>query len=147
MLISRNKRKCITLTALAVALPSGLGACHPQPPSDKTGHAIGQAVQQPDQAAGEARLNADQDRATLAEKPVTSGDSAADATLAVRVKAALIVEPSIKGMNIDVESKDGIVSLFGTVDNLAHRDKLTQVASAVEGVRSVLNNVKIISGS
>jgi osmotically-inducible protein OsmY len=50
-------------------------------------------------------------------------------------------------MNIDVESKDGIVSLFGTVDNLANRDKLTRVASAVEGVRSVLNNVKIISGS
>jgi hyperosmotically inducible protein len=70
-----------------------------------------------------------------------------DVTLAARVKVALIVEPSINGMNIDVESKDGIVSLFGTVDNLANRDKLTRVASAVEGVRSVLNNVKIISGS
>jgi osmotically-inducible protein OsmY len=132
---------------LAGVLPSGLGACHPQPPSDKTGHAIDQAAQKPDQAAGDARQNADRVQATIAEKPAASDRTAMDVTLAARVKVALIVEPSINGMNIDVESKDGIVSLFGTVDKLANRDKLTQVASAVEGVRSVLNNVKIISGS
>lgn len=147
MIISKKNRKRITLTALAVVLPSGLGACNQQPPSDKTGQAIDQAPQKPDQVAGDARQNADRDPGTIAEKFAASGDPAADATLAVRVKTALIVEPSIKGMNIDVESKDGVVSLFGTVDNLANRDKLTQVASAVEGVRSVLNNVKIISGS
>jgi hyperosmotically inducible protein len=70
-----------------------------------------------------------------------------DASLTARVKAALIAEPTIKAMSIDVDSKDGVVTLFGTVDNLATRDKATQTVAGVEGVKSVLNNLKIVSGS
>lgn len=147
MLISKNKRKRITLTALAMVVPSGLTACHPQPPSDKTGQAIDQAARMPEQAVVRPMQDVDRPLAADAEKTAAGGNTAADAELAARVKAALLAEPSIRGSAIDVNSNDGAVTLFGTVDRLAQRDKLTQVASAVAGVRAVLNNVKIISGS
>ncbi|MEK6592528.1 MAG: BON domain-containing protein [Pseudomonadota bacterium] len=140
MIIDKNKRKRITLTALAVVLPSGLGACNQQPPAEKPEQNIGRAAES-------AKQKIDLAKAAVAEKAAASGDAVENAALTARVKAALIAEPSIKGLAIDVDSKDGIVTLFGTVDNLANRDKVTHVASGVEGVRSVLNNVKIISGS
>lgn len=147
MLISKNKRKCITLTALAISVPSGMVACHPQPPSDKTGQVIDEGVRKTEQVADRPMQNADRPRAEDAGKATASGNAATDAELEARVKSALLAEPAVRGSVIDVRSTDGIVTLFGTVDKLTHRDQLTRTASAVPGVRAVLNNVKIISGS
>lgn len=147
MLLSKNKRKRLTLTALAVVLPSGLAACNQQQPAEKTGQNIDQAGQKQEQAANSAQQQVDQAKAAVAEKTAAAGKAVDDAALTARVKAALIAEPSIKAMTIDVDSKDGVVTLFGTTDTLANRDKATQAAAGVQGVKSVLNNLKIISGS
>lgn len=141
MILSKNRRNHLALTALAVVLPVGLTACNQQQPADKTGQNI---VQPADQTA---QKQIDQAQATLTEQATSAGKSMDDTVLATRVKAALIAEPSIKATAIDVDSRDGVITLFGTVDNLASRDKASQTAAGVQGVKTVLNNVKIISGS
>ena len=48
---------------------------------------------------------------------------------------------------IDVTAADGRVSLWGTVASAAQKKKATQVASKVEGVKSVDNQLKVVRGS
>jgi hypothetical protein len=48
---------------------------------------------------------------------------------------------------IDVTAADGRVSLWGTVGSNAQKKKAQQVASKVEGVKSVDNQLKVVRGS
>src|SRR2546423_11087199 len=48
---------------------------------------------------------------------------------------------------IDVTAADGRVSLWGTVASAAQKKKATQVASKVEGVKGVDNQLKVVRGS
>src|SRR5215471_13722371 len=49
--------------------------------------------------------------------------AAGDTAITAKVKAALIAEPGLKSMDINVETKDGTVTLSGNVDNSELRDK------------------------
>lgn len=73
--------------------------------------------------------------------------AAENAALAAKVKAALAAEPGLNAPAIDVDAKDGVVSLFGTADNTANRDKAGRVAAKVKGVKSVNNKLVIVKGS
>jgi len=48
---------------------------------------------------------------------------------------------------IDVTAADGRVSLWGTVASAAQKKRATQVASKVEGVKGVDNQLKVVRGS
>jgi len=80
-------------------------------------------------------------------KEAPSPKAAENAALAAKVKTALAAERGLEALVIDVDAKDGVVSLFGTADNNANRDKAGQVASKVEGVKTVVNKLVIASGS
>lgn len=147
MILGKNRHKRLALATLAAALSLGLAACDQQKSADKTGQSMGQPGQLQEQTADNMQKQIDQANATISEKATAAGKAVDDASLTAKVKAALIAEPTIKAMSIDVDSKDGVVTLFGTVDSLATRDKASQTAAGVEGVKSVLNNLKIISGS
>lgn len=71
----------------------------------------------------------------------------ANAALAAKVKSAVMAEPSLKELTIDVTADGGEVKLFGTAGTRALRDKAEQVASKVESVKSVANNLEIVAGS
>ena len=66
-----------------------------------------------------------------------------DATVTMRVKKAIYNEPSLKVMNISVTTEKGVVDLSGTVKSKAEGSKATAVASKVEGVKRVKNNLKV----
>lgn len=70
-----------------------------------------------------------------------------DAALASRVKAALLADPEVAGLNINVEANQGVVQLSGFVDSRAQTDKAASLAGAVEGVRSVDNKLDMKTGS
>ena len=57
------------------------------------------------------------------------------------MKAALFNEPTLKSMQINVESFKGEVQLSGFVDSAASVKKAGEVARSVEGVTSVTNNL------
>jgi osmotically-inducible protein OsmY len=72
-----------------------------------------------------------------ADKPVTD-DSITDF---VRLKLAS--DPDVKGGALQVDTKNGVVTLSGTVDNQRLKDRSTKLAKKVKGVKQVVNNITI----
>jgi osmotically-inducible protein OsmY len=66
-----------------------------------------------------------------------------DAATTMRVKKAIYNDPSLKVMDIGVTTEAGVVDLTGTVKSKAERTKATAVASKVEGVKRVKNDLKV----
>jgi osmotically-inducible protein OsmY len=66
-----------------------------------------------------------------------------DSWLTTKVKTAILNEPSLKVLQINVETYKGEVQLSGFVDSAASRTKAVEVARAVEGVTSVKNNMQL----
>ena len=72
-----------------------------------------------------------------------AGDAAGDAMITGKVKTALIADPDVKALKIDVDTKDGVVSLTGSADSAAHSDKAATVARGIDGVKSVDNRLTV----
>jgi len=66
-----------------------------------------------------------------------------EASTTAKVKKAIYSEPSLKVMDISVSTDDGVVELTGAVKTRAERARAAQVASKVEGVKRVKNELKI----
>ena len=64
-----------------------------------------------------------------------------DSVITGKVKAALIADPTTKAHQIEVETFKGTVQLSGWVDSDSARERATQVARNVEGVREVKNSL------
>jgi len=75
----------------------------------------------------------------------TAGEVIDDATVTRHVKAALLDDPQVKGLQIDVDTREGVVYLTGTVRSEAERDRAVQLARQAQGVRDVQSNLKIQS--
>ena len=74
----------------------------------------------------------------------TEGNSFFDeASTTAKVKKAIYDDPSLKVMDISVSTEDGVVALSGTVKNRGQRNKAAQVASRVQGVKKVKNELQI----
>ena len=50
---------------------------------------------------------------------------------------------SISGLKIDVDTKNDVVTLSGTVPTAAEKRRAVDVAKATEGVKSVVDNLKV----
>jgi hyperosmotically inducible protein len=85
--------------------------------------------------------NTDRDRsASNQTNPPTITSSVDDAALTGKVKTALMAEPGIRSMKIDVDTKNGVVTLNGVVETQEQKDKAMQVAQNVSGVKSVVSD-------
>ncbi len=82
--------------------------------------------------------------ATATDRATTKAAAAVDdAAITTKVKTAVIAEPGLSALKIDVDTKDGVVTLTGTVDSAAMKDRAQQVAQGVSGVRSVVDNLVV----
>lgn len=72
---------------------------------------------------------------------VTVGEAIDDATITAKVKAALIDDEELSANDINVNTREGVVQLIGTVDDRSDISHATSVASEVDGVRSVRNDL------
>ena len=66
-----------------------------------------------------------------------------DSWLTTKVKTAILDEPSLKVLQINVETYKGQVQLSGFVDNAASQAKAVEIARKVEGVTSVKNDLRL----
>jgi hyperosmotically inducible periplasmic protein len=82
-----------------------------------------------------------------AEKAAEAAKPDPDAELAARIKSAFASDPDVKMLPIDVRAANGAVTLYGTADNAKLRDRAVRIASKVEGVKSVSDNLQIVKGS
>jgi len=70
----------------------------------------------------------------------TLGERVDDATITGRVKGRLLEDPVVKGLKIDVDTREGVVYLTGTIPAADVREKAVQIARSTEGVRDVQAN-------
>ena len=68
---------------------------------------------------------------------------ASDKDIALAVEKHLTVDAATPAHLIDVEVKDGIVTLSGSVANLLIRDRAGDLAETIRGVRSVVNTIMV----
>jgi hyperosmotically inducible protein len=71
------------------------------------------------------------------------GEQVDDTVVLSSVKAALIADPVTKARQIDVEVRRGVVQLNGFVDSAAEKAQATTVATNVNGVMEVKNNLAV----
>lgn len=80
---------------------------------------------------------------TTTAKHESTGQYIDDTVITTHVKAAILNEPSLKVAEIDVETYQGIVQLSGFVQSPANIASAVTVASRVEGVKSVKNDMHL----
>lgn len=66
-----------------------------------------------------------------------------DSQIKSQLQDKLNSDSGLQGKNLSVESEKGTVTLSGGVDNEAQRDAASRYASAVPGVKQVVNNLQI----
>ena len=103
-----------------------------------------------DRSAEKVGEKIDRTTSQVAAKTEAAADKATakmgDAAITGSVKTALIAEPGLKALQIDVDTADGVVTLSGTVDSRTNVNRAIQVAQAVQGVRSVDNRLTVKQG-
>lgn len=62
---------------------------------------------------------------------------AGDPWITAKVKAALLADADVRGLALDVDTKDGVVALRGTAVTQAEIDAAKKIALGIEGVRDV----------
>jgi hyperosmotically inducible periplasmic protein len=66
-----------------------------------------------------------------------------DTAITAKVKAAMLADAGLKSLNINVETKDAMVTLSGNIDSPDLRERAKQLASSTPGVRSVVDNLTV----
>src|SRR5690242_13225836 len=79
----------------------------------------------------------------LASVCLAADKQVSDDAISDFVRLRLASDPDVKGGALQVEVKNGVVTLSGTVDNQRLKDKSTKIARKVKGVKQVVNNITI----
>jgi hypothetical protein len=70
-----------------------------------------------------------------------------DAAIASRVRTALSAEPLLGRVTVTIFAKDGVVTLRGTAESRADRDRAVELALHVDGVYSVNDELIVVRGA
>lgn len=101
------------------------------------------ACAKPVDDASEGNRTANTNAAPVANR---SGTAAVNDTLiTLKVKTALFGDKRTSGLETDVDSKDGAVTLSGKVDTDEAKSAAEEVAKKIEGVRSVSNMLQVVA--
>jgi Predicted periplasmic or secreted lipoprotein len=68
---------------------------------------------------------------------------AGDTATTSEIKAKLLADDIVPSRKVKVETTDGVVQLSGTVDSQAQSTRAESIAKAVDGVKSVKNDLKV----
>jgi osmotically-inducible protein OsmY len=143
---SKGRGAYAVVTAGALVL--GLAACDQIQSlwkSDEKTNPVAGSVGQPKPAEGTIQVARSVDLPKSIEAPKPPVDE--NKLLANKIKAALGADPALKVLAIDASVSDGAVTLYGTANNRALREKAAKVVSGVPGVKSVKNELVIVAGS
>lgn len=75
----------------------------------------------------------------------STGEYLDDATITSKVKAALLKDEVVKGLDIQVETLKGTVQLSGFADTATEKQRAEAIARDVSGVRAVKNDIRLKS--
>jgi len=66
-----------------------------------------------------------------------------DATLTAKVKEAILADPQLKVLEVQVNTTHGVVLLTGAVDTEGQEHEAVKIANQIDGVVSVTDNLSI----
>jgi hyperosmotically inducible protein len=119
-------------SALLIALAAGtllMAGCDQRAPADSTAAKVDRA--------------ADKVGATVSNAADKTAVVADDAAITAKVKAAILAEPGLKSLQINVDTNSATVTLSGSVDNADLRERAKQIASATTGVKGVVDQLTV----
>lgn len=87
--------------------------------------------------AGAAWAGGPNDHKTAPAGATESQQPAGDTWITTKVKSELLADTDVKGTDINVSTKNGIVTLAGVLDNQMAIDKAITIAKNVKGVSDV----------
>jgi len=77
----------------------------------------------------------------------TAGRNIDDATLTASVKSSLVADKVSNLTRVDVDTTNGVVSLNGVVESPEQKRRAEELASRVDGVKRVINNLQVQSSA
>lgn len=151
--MSISQHRLLQLLAVS-ALALGLTACGPNSEGQTAGQKLDNAVDQADQAAEHLKADASRAAESVNEKldqavdaaqsaAQSAADSVGDIALTAKVNAALLTEPELSALKINVDTKDGVVTLSGDALNQAAKERAETLVKSLDGVRGV-NNLLVV---
>lgn len=69
--------------------------------------------------------------------------AASDPGITTAVKSKLAADDTVKAYQIDVDTKEGVVTLSGTVENAAAKARAVELTRGTDGVRNVVDNISV----
>ena len=72
-----------------------------------------------------------------------AGDAIADTAITAKVKTAFLADADVKGLQVEVDTRDGVVTLSGALDKAANVERAATLAKGIEGVKSVDNRLTV----
>jgi len=103
---------------------------------------VASQVQSPDELSDaelwrEGHMQGNEERGALA--------GAADLWITTQAKVKLLADDTTPGMDINVDTRDGVVTLFGTVASDAAKGEAARVVQEIKGVKAVENEIQIVA--
>jgi hyperosmotically inducible periplasmic protein len=102
-------------------------------------------------AAGPAYAQTSADKPTMKEKVEQKTEQAktgvSDSWVTSKTKIALFADDRVKGRQVHVETKDGVVMLRGKVDSPEAKSAALEIAKGIEGVKNVKNELQVVAPS
>jgi hyperosmotically inducible protein len=71
------------------------------------------------------------------------GETIDDATITTRVKTALLNDPAVAGLKIDVDTFKGVVTLSGQVKSQDEENRAVAIARRMSGVTDVKSTLQV----
>jgi osmotically-inducible protein OsmY len=77
--------------------------------------------------------------------PARSGETLlGDAGITGVIKTKMLADTTVGGLKIDVDTKDGVVTLTGDVKSAVEKRRAVEIAKESDGVKSVTDRLKIV---
>lgn len=145
---SMTSKGLVAVSSLAALL--ALGACGQRTDDQTVGQKIDSGVAKTEQAAAEAGA-AVKEAGNKAETAVMGAaadtrSAVSDAEITAKVNAGLAADKDLSAIKINVDTKDGIVTLNGPVPNAAAKSRASDIARNVKDVKSVDNQLNVQPG-
>jgi osmotically-inducible protein OsmY len=72
-----------------------------------------------------------------------AGAVVSDAAITSAVKTKFLADPAVAGLKIDVDTKDGVVTLSGILPASSERQRAVVLARETSGVKAVVDQIKV----
>lgn len=95
------------------------------------------------EAQEEARQGADTARDAAGRTVDRTKSAVTDAAITSGVKGKFLADRTVSGLKIDVDTRDGVVTLTGTVATAAEAERAMALARETDGVTNVNNNLRV----